>query len=42
MDKVGGCCFAVLIAPIILLGVTWILNKICWFIICVGTDTSPW
>jgi hypothetical protein len=39
MDKVGSCCSVVLVASAALLGVTWILNKICWVIICIGTDT---
>lgn len=41
MEK-EGCCFAVVVAPVVLLGATWIINKVCWLIICVGTNTSPW
>lgn len=39
MDKVSGCCLAILAVPIVLLGVTWILNKIFWIIISIGTGT---
>ncbi len=42
MDKVGGCCLAILAAPIVLLGVTWILNKICWLVLCLVTGTPFW
>lgn len=38
MEK-EGCCVAVVVAPVVLLGATWILNKIFWIIVCIISDT---
>jgi hypothetical protein len=42
MEKIGSCLLTAVLAPFALMGITWVLNKICWFILCVGTNTNPW